>query len=144
MDEDSSIADLQGVVKRFQSSGSFENIHFPWRDGDDVEYFIDVKLRQRNTVASLRNTMVAIGVGLTFGLLSPVLGGKVVESHDVTVSVSDESRELSRQQFTISTEGRFGVGVDGTEFAEELDDAQIEAMARELLERVCTVLARET
>ncbi|MEM6275236.1 MAG: hypothetical protein AAF735_08360 [Myxococcota bacterium] len=140
IDETSSMADLHGIAKKFQYAGSFEEVLFPWRPGDKVDYLIDVRLRQKNITPSSRNTLAAIGIGLSLGLLSPVLGLKIIESHDVTFLVSDSTGELSRQSFSVSTEGRFGLGVDEAGFAKELDDAQIDTLSRELLHRVEKIL----
>jgi hypothetical protein len=76
VDDQTAIADLDAIGKRLRSWGSAKVVFFPYREGDPTDLFLDVRLRQTNDNHIFSNLLRGVAIGLTLGLLSPVVGGQ--------------------------------------------------------------------
>lgn len=134
-DEETAMADLQAISRRFQKWGSAK-VTFPYREGDPVDVIIDVRLRQTAETHMFANVMSALAVGLTLGLLSPVLGPRLSEVHDVRVSVTRAGQSIGEHHFEMRTDLAFGLGASPQEVTKALDDEQMNRIAKQLFELV--------
>jgi len=135
VDDETAVADLQAISRRFQKWGN-SNVTFPYRDGDPVDVLINVRLRQTADTHMFGNVLRAAAIGLTLGLLSPVVGAHMTEIHDVQVRVTRAGRQIGEHRFEMRTDLAFGLGADAHAVAKALDDEQMNRIAKQVLELV--------
>jgi hypothetical protein len=135
VDDETAVADLQAISRRFQKWGN-PNITFPYREGDPVDVMINVRLRQTADTHMFVNVLSAVAIGLTLGLLSPVLGPHMSEVHDVQIRVTRAGRPIGNHHFEMRTDLSFGLGANPQEVAKALDDEQMNRIAKQVLELV--------
>lgn len=135
VDDETAVADLQAISRRFQKWGN-SNVTFPYRDGDPVEVLINVRLRQTADSHTFGNVLRGAAIGLTFGLLSPVVGAHLTEIHDVQVRVTRAGQQIGEHHFEMRTDLEFGLGSDAHAAAKALDDEQMNRIASQVLDLV--------
>jgi hypothetical protein len=135
VDDETAVADLQAISRRFQAWGNAK-VTFPYRDDDAVDVLINVRLRQTTDSHMFGNVLRAVALGLTLGLLSPVVGPHMSEIHDVQVRSTRAGRSIGEHRFEMRTDLAFGLGADQHKVAKALDDEQMNRIAKQVLELV--------
>ncbi|HVJ16862.1 MAG TPA: hypothetical protein VM686_15585 [Polyangiaceae bacterium] len=134
-DEETALTDLQGIARRGGAWGA-TRIVFPYRVGDPVDVLVVVRLRQTSDTHQVENIFRGIAVGGTLFLLSPVIGGRFTEIHDVEMWVSLQGRVIGTHRFRMDTDMTAGMMADAHAAAKDLDDEQINRIAKRILELV--------
>lgn len=135
-DDETSLTDLRAIARLWSAWKAFERVTFPFREGDPVELVVELRLRQHVDLHRGANRVKAVALGLTLGLLSPVVGSRVTERHDVTVRCLRGAEVVGPFERTVSTDVVFGIGADPIRVTAALDAEQVKRVASSVLETV--------
>ena len=134
-DEQTSLEDLKNISNILAGWGTADRVQFPWREGDEVDVVATVRLTQRVELATGRNLLAAVGIGLTFLALSCCIGSELSEVHTIEARFVDrEGRLLGTHSGELSTTLESGLLSDPMAAARETDHRQMEQVARLLAE----------
>jgi hypothetical protein len=143
VDDQTAMADLEAISKRLRDWGSADVVFFPYREGDTTDLFLNVRLRQSHDQHLLTNVLRGVAIGLTFGLLSPVLGVNFTEIHDVDLQIVRSGHVIGTHHFQMRTDLSMGLGGDSLASAKALDEEQMSRIAQKIVDVVVLDLARE-
>jgi hypothetical protein len=132
-DAETSLSDLQTIARLWSSWQSFEGVQFPFREGDPVDLVVEVRLRQRADAHRSGNALKAVANGLTLGLMTPFLGSRITEIHDVRARCARGGAGRTAVDLQVSTDAEFGYMADAAATARALDDEQMKRVASEVL-----------
>jgi hypothetical protein len=118
--------------------GAFRTVAFPVRDADPVDLLVEVRLRQTADLHQGANALKGVAVGLTLFALSPVLGPRVTERHEVQVTCRRDVRSTVVLEATFATDLEFGYGSDAAAVARELDAWEVERIAGAVLDALAS------
>lgn len=136
-DAGTSLSDLQAIARLWSSWESFERVQFPFREGDPVELVVEVTLRQRADGHRGANALRAVLNGLTVGLLTPVIGARISEIHDVGVRCRPrDAAATTPVEFQVSTDLEMGMMANVANAAKALDDEEMKRVASAVLRAV--------
>jgi hypothetical protein len=144
LDRDTAIADLDSISKRLQKWHSAGTVFFPYREGDAVDVFLDIRLRQTTETHLFANVLRGVAIGLTLGLLSPVIGANFTEVHDVEIRVTREGHVIGTHHFEVRTDLSIGLGADTHVATRELDEEQMNHIAKQIVQLVQADVAKST
>ncbi|HET7826912.1 MAG TPA: hypothetical protein VFK90_16370 [Anaeromyxobacter sp.] len=133
-DAETSVADLQKIARLWSSWQAFSRVEFPFRRGDPVDVVVELKLRQQVDGHRASNMLRAVVAGLSLGLLTPVMGVRISEVHDVALRCHRAGAAATMPvEFQVSTDLEMGVMADGVAAAKSLDDEHLKRVASQAL-----------
>jgi hypothetical protein len=140
-DDETELSDVQALARRLRAWGN-SKLTFPYREGDPVEVVITVQLRQTMDLHQVENTFKGIVVGLTLFILSPFVGGRLTEIHDVEIRSTRKGRLIGQHRFEMRTDVTMGYAADAQAAAKDLNDEQMNRIAKRVVELVLTDIAK--
>jgi len=116
----------------------FESVTWPYREGDSVDAVLHLSVsgawKHEETGVALTKGFL---IGLSYGLLSPVLGPSVTGTHDIvttiTIKGSTEERKYSAH---VETVAEWGILADREKVSRKMDEVHYKKMAGELAQKI--------
>jgi hypothetical protein len=130
------MGDLHAIARQLRARNAFSDVVFPYRDGDRPDVLSEVRLRQSLDAHSTANFFKSLAIGATLFLLSPLVGPRLTEIHDVQVRNYRAGRLIGEHVFEMRTDVRYGYGADRVVLANDLDAEQMSRIASRLLELI--------
>ncbi|MHB8879618.1 MAG: hypothetical protein ACYC8T_38480 [Myxococcaceae bacterium] len=135
-DDDTSLDDVRVIARHWTRWGAFREVQFPYRSGDPVDVVVEVRLRQTGERYRASNFWRELGLAASLYTLSPVLGARRSEIHDVRVQCRHGVTAGAPLGVVLRTEIEYGFGANPYEVAKALDDEEMEKVAGWALEAV--------
>lgn len=114
------------VLERWKDMGLFEEIVYPYREGDNINLVLNLDIDGR-WVGSGAGAGVVIG--LTLGLASPFIGPSMEGRHTIDLAFNKGEEKINNLRSTISTNVSWGLGADVNEVAAKSDHLLIQKLA---------------
>ncbi len=126
-------SDLYGpkVVKLLKEMRVVDKTVYPYREDDEVDALLGIAIE-----GGWEGSGAAAGfvIGLTLGLLSPVVGPSMVGRHDLNATLTNKDDQIASHSAKIVTKVTWGIAGDSNEVAVKADDLQSRKIAVEIAE----------
>jgi hypothetical protein len=117
------------VVGLLSEAQIFSELVYPTRPEDPLDAVLALSIDGAWRPRTGASFWSGVGIGLTFGALSPVIGPSMNGVHDVSLRLSSQGNDLTSYQTRITTRVTWGILGNSGEVAAKADDLQARKIA---------------
>jgi len=111
-DTPASFEDGYGVVRKLKEMKIFNEIVFPYEKDNQVDGILKIDISGGWSGAILYDSAKGFLVGLSMGLLSPVMGSTIIGNHDAVITLNKGLIEVARYSVHANTAVDCGIKAD--------------------------------
>lgn len=121
------------VINEIRDINLFNSVVYPYRENDNVDALMKLSI---NGGWKGEGAGAGFMIGLTLGLLSPVIGPSMTGTHDISASFSKADKEYGRYSSQAITVVEWGLGADTGDVTNKTDALQTKRLAYGLADKI--------